>query len=87
MAINMPIQGTAAEMIKLAMIHIDEEMKTQQMNSKMVLQIHDELLFEVSKDELDELRSLVIEKMENALKLNIPVIVDHGVGDSWFEAH
>ena len=87
MAINMPIQGTAAEMIKLAMIQINDEMKNQNMRSKMVLQIHDELLFEAAKDELDELRSLVVEKMENALKLDVPIIVDHGVGESWFEAH
>ena len=86
-AINSPIQGTAADMIKLAMIQVNDEMKNQNMRSKMVLQIHDELLFEAAKDELDELRSLVVEKMENALKLDVPIIVDHGVGESWFEAH
>jgi DNA polymerase-1 len=87
MAINMPIQGTAAEMIKLAMIHIHKLMKNEKMKSKLVLQIHDELLFEVPKAELDDLQSIVIEKMEGALKLDVPVIVDSGVGDSWFEAH
>ena len=87
MAINMPIQGTAAEMIKLAMIQIHEQMKKDKMSSMMVLQIHDELLFEVPKVELDDLKSMVIEQMENALKLDVPVIVDHGVGESWFEAH
>jgi len=87
MAINMPIQGTAAEMIKLAMIHIHKLMKNEKMKSKLVLQIHDELLFEVPKAELDDLQSIVIEEMEGALKLDVPVIVDSGVGDSWFEAH
>ncbi len=87
MAINMPIQGTAAEMIKLAMIQIHEQLQKEKMKSMMVLQIHDELLFEVPKSELDDLQSLVVEKMENALKLDVPVIVDHGVGESWFEAH
>lgn len=87
MAINMPIQGTAAEMIKLAMIQIDSEMKKLRMQSMMVLQIHDELLFEAAENELDDLKPLVIEKMENALKLDVPLVVDHGMGHSWFEAH
>jgi len=87
MAINMPIQGTAAEMIKLAMIRIHKRIKSEKMKSKLVLQIHDELLFEASKDELDDLQAMVIEEMEGALKLDVPVIVESGVGDSWFEAH
>jgi DNA polymerase-1 len=87
MAINMPIQGTAAEMIKLAMIRIHKRIKSEKMKSKLVLQIHDELLFEASKDELDDLQAMVIEEMEGALKLDVPVIVEFGVGDSWFEAH
>jgi len=87
MAINMPIQGTAAEMIKLAMIKIHEQMKKNNMKSNMVLQIHDELLFEVLEDELDDLKQMVISEMEGALKLDVPVIVDFGVGKSWFEAH
>jgi DNA polymerase-1 len=69
------------------MIQIHEQMKKDKMSSMMVLQIHDELLFEVPKVELDDLKSMVIEQMENALKLDVPVIVDHGVGESWFEAH
>ncbi|MFQ6677855.1 MAG: DNA polymerase I [Fidelibacterota bacterium] len=87
MAINMPIQGTAAEMIKLAMISIHQQMKKQNMKSKMVLQIHDELLFEVLENELDDLKSMVVEEMEGALSLDVPVMVDCGVGESWFEAH
>ncbi len=87
MAINMPIQGTAAEMIKLAMIRIHKHIQQEKMESKMVLQIHDELLFETPKTEYEALKDMVITEMEGALKLNIPVIVDHGVGQSWFEAH
>ncbi len=87
MAINMPIQGTAAEMIKLAMIRIHKHLKSKKMKSKLVLQIHDELLFEASKDELDDLQAMVVDEMEGALKLDVPIIVDSGVGESWFEAH
>ncbi len=87
MAINMPIQGTAAELIKLAMINIHNELKERQLQSKMILQIHDELLFEVPENEIEELKELVIEKMEYAMQLSVPLIVDWGVGDSWFEAH
>jgi len=87
MAINMPIQGTAAEMIKLAMIAIHKEMQSKAMRAMMILQIHDELLFEVPEDELDELQALVVREMEQALTLSVPIVVDCGVGDSWFEAH
>ncbi len=85
--INHPIQGTAAEMIKLAMIEIDRKLKAAKLRSKMILQIHDELLFEVPEEELDDLKGMVVEEMENALPLDVPVVVDCGVGDSWYEAH
>ena len=87
MAINMPIQGSAAEMIKLAMISITENMKQMGMESKLVLQIHDELLFEFPVHEQDTLLKLVIDKMENAMKLSVPIIVDHGIGSNWRDAH
>ncbi len=87
MAINMPIQGTAAEMIKLAMVNIFNELKSNNFRTKMILQIHDELLFEVPDDEVNSVRNMVVEKMENAMKLSVPIRVDWGVGDSWFEAH
>ncbi len=87
MAINMPIQGTAAEMIKLAMIAIHREMRLKKMKAMMILQIHDELLFEFPENELDELQTLVVREMEQALTLSVPIVVDCGVGDSWFEAH
>lgn len=86
-ATNMPIQGTAAEMIKLAMIEIHRCLKKEKFKAKMILQIHDELLFEVPAEEMDGLRDLVVREMENALKLDVPVVVDWGAGDSWYEAH
>jgi len=86
-AINMPIQGTAADMIKLAMIKIYNAMKKEKFTSKMVLQVHDELVFDVHKDELKDLQPLVKELMETALPLNVPVIVETGIGDNWLDAH
>jgi DNA polymerase-1 len=87
MAINMPIQGSAAEMIKLAMCAIQNEIEDQKMESKMILQIHDELLFEFPDSEEDSLLKLVVDKMENAMELSVPLVVDHGIGKNWFEAH
>jgi len=87
MAINMPVQGTAAEMIKLAMINIHRKMKDSNFEAKMVLQVHDELVFEVPEDEVDSLAKMVVDEMENALPLSVPIVVDWGVGESWFEAH
>lgn len=86
-AINMPIQGTAADMIKLAMINIHNELTKRKTKTKMVLQVHDELLFDAHKDEVDDLRPLIKELMEKALPLNVPVVVDTGVGDNWLDAH
>ncbi len=87
MAINMPIQGTAAEMIKLAMIDIQKELESKKLESMMVLQIHDELVFEFPENELEPLKDLIISKMENALSLSVPLLVDCGWGKSWYEAH
>ena len=87
MAINMPIQGTAAEMIKIAMIKIDDELETNKMKSKMILQIHDELIFEYPVEEEVDLIDIVISRMENAMELHVPLVVDYGVGDSWYKAH
>ncbi len=86
-AINMPIQGTAADMIKLAMIRIHEALEKRKARTKMILQVHDELVFEAHKDEIDELKPLVKELMETALPLNVPVIADTGVGNNWLDAH
>ena len=87
MAINMPIQGTAAEMIKLAMIDIQQELESNKLESMMVLQIHDELVFEFPENELEPLKNLIVSKMENALSLSVPLLVDCGWGKSWYEAH
>ena len=86
-AINMPIQGTAADMIKLAMVGIFHEMEKQKMKSRMILQVHDELVFEAPKDEVKKLEMLVREEMINALKLSVPVEVDVGTGPNWLDAH
>jgi DNA polymerase-1 len=90
-AINMPIQGTAADMIKLAMIGIDAALRDFERrsphHSKMLLQVHDELVFEVPEGEVEQMKALVVEKMRNALTLNVPVEVDVGVGSNWLEAH
>ncbi len=86
-AINMPIQGTAADMIKLAMIKIQAQMEEHKLRAMMILQIHDELLFEVPSDELDILKTIVVREMEWALPLDVPIHVEVGVGKSWYEAH
>jgi DNA polymerase-1 len=87
-AINMPIQGTASDMMKIAMIAVDREIRKLGMKSRMLLQVHDELVFEAAKDELDELRTMVKEKMEGALSLGkVPVLVESGYADNWFDAH
>ena len=87
MAINMPIQGSAAEMIKVAMVAIQNEIFQCSMKSKMILQIHDELLFESPEEEEEKLINIVVNKMENAMKLSVPIVVDYGSGYSWLEAH
>ena len=92
MAINMPIQGTAAEMIKKAMIAIHNNIHSSDLNAKfanakMILQVHDELLFEVPDDQVEALQKMVVQEMENALPLSVPIVVDCGMGNSWYEAH
>ena len=86
-AINMPIQGTAADMIKLAMINIHKELKKHNFKSKMVLQVHDELVFDAHKNEIDDLKGIIKELMENSLPLNVPVVAELGIGNNWLEAH
>ncbi|WP_207491772.1 DNA polymerase I [Aridibaculum aurantiacum] len=88
-AINMPIQGTAADMIKLAMIKIHKEFKQRNLKSKMILQVHDELVFDAHRDEVDMLRPLIIDCMQSALPLpnEVPASAEIGVGENWLEAH
>ncbi len=86
-AINAPIQGTAADMIKIAMIQIQNWLNASDLKTKMILQVHDELLFDVPKNEIDMVSNKVKELMEGAMKLNVPVLVESGIGDNWLEAH
>jgi DNA polymerase-1 len=86
-AINAPLQGSAADIIKIAMIDIHEELIKKHLKSKMILQVHDELVFDVFKPELDEIKNTVIHKMEHAYPLDVPLVVDCGVGNNWLEAH
>ena len=86
-AINMPIQGSAADMIKIAMINIQKKLQNMKARTKMVLQVHDELLFDAHKDEINELKPVIKELMEKALPLKVPVIVDIGIGNNWLSAH
>jgi DNA polymerase-1 len=86
-AINTPIQGSAADMIKVAMINIHEELKKMNVKSKMILQVHDELIFDVYKPELEIIKPMVENHMKNALTLKVPIEVGMGVGNNWLDAH
>ena len=86
-AINAPIQGSAADIIKKAMIDVQSEMEKQNLKSKMLLQVHDELVFDMHKEEENVLKNLVKQNMEKAVELDVPIIVDLGIGNNWLEAH
>jgi DNA polymerase-1 len=86
-AINAPIQGSAADIIKIAMIRINDKLKSESFKSKMILQVHDELIFETVESELDRLRGMVIAEMSGAARLDVPLMVDWGTGKNWLEAH
>ena len=86
-AINAPIQGTAADIIKVAMIHIFQRFKAEGIKSKMILQVHDELNFSVYPDEKEKVERIVIEEMQNAFQMAVPLVADSGFGDNWLEAH
>jgi DNA polymerase-1 len=86
-AINAPIQGSAADIIKIAMIRINDKLKSGSFKSKMILQVHDELIFETVESELDNLREMVIAEMSGAARLDVPLKVDWGTGKNWLEAH
>ena len=86
-AVNAPIQGSAADIIKLAMIAIQKRLSNEKWQSKMLLQVHDELVFDVPNSELDEIIKIVKSEMENAFTLNVPLVVDIGTGNNWLEAH
>jgi DNA polymerase-1 len=86
-AINAPIQGTAADIIKVAMIRIFNRFKAEGISSKMILQVHDELNFSVFPEEKEKVESIVLEEMQNALNLSVPLVADSGFGQNWLEAH
>jgi DNA polymerase-1 len=86
-AINAPMQGTAADIIKLAMIHVDDWLESSDLQSKMIMQVHDELVLEVPESELQMFVEGLNDRMENATELLVPLVVDVGVGDNWDEAH
>ena len=86
-AVNAPIQGSAADIIKLAMIHIYDRFEKENIKSKMLLQVHDELVFDARKDELEIIKPIIKQEMENAYKLIVPLDVEMGVGENWLEAH
>ena len=86
-AVNAPIQGTSADIIKLAMVAIDRRMQAEGFRSSLVLQIHDELLFEALPDELESLTALVVKEMENVIELSVPLTVECNHGINWLESH
>jgi DNA polymerase-1 len=86
-AVNAPIQGTAADIIKIAMIRIDQRLTAEGLRAKMILQVHDELNFSVPREELEQVRQIVVQEMENACALSVPLVAECGVGDNWLEAH
>jgi len=86
-AVNAPIQGSAADIIKIAMIAIHKRLVNENWKSKMLLQVHDELVFDAHKEELEQLKTMVKTEMENAFTLDVPLVVDLGVGENWLQAH
>ena len=86
-AINAPIQGSAADIIKLAMVKIHREFERKKLKTKMILQVHDELVFDVFKPELEEVREMVVDAMQSVVSLSVPLTVDTGTGSNWLEAH
>jgi DNA polymerase-1 len=86
-AINAPIQGTAADMIKIAMTRIEELLKTQQAKTAMLLQVHDELVFDLDPNEAEQLIPQIEAIMQKAIPMEIPILIESGTGDNWLEAH
>ncbi len=86
-AINMPIQGTAADMIKIAMATVHRRIREKRLMTRLLLQVHDELVFEVPKNEIETVRPIIVDAMTTALQLDVPIVVDTGTGHNWLEAH
>lgn len=85
-AMNTPIQGSAADIIKMAMVKVYNQLKKRNLRSRLILQVHDELIIEATRDEVDEIKDMLKDLMENAIKLKVPITVDLEVGDSWYDA-
>ena len=85
-ALNTPIQGTAADIIKLAMVRVYNRIKENDLKSRLILQVHDELIVEAKEDEVDLVKQILKEEMENAMELDVPLTVDMSTGHSWYEA-
>jgi DNA polymerase-1 len=86
MAMNTPIQGSAADLIKIAMVRVHEELVKRKLRSKLILQVHDELIIETHRSELQEVKQLVEECMEKAIELSVPVVADISSGDNWYNS-
>ena len=87
MAVNTPVQGSAADLIKIAMIRISEKINKESLPLKMMLQVHDELVFECPKNLAEEMGKIVKQEMENAMQLKVPLVASVGFGENWLEAH
>jgi DNA polymerase-1 len=85
-AMNTPIQGSAADIIKKAMLEVQKRLKEEELEAKLLLQVHDELIFEAPTSEIEKLQKLVPEVMEHAIELSVPLKVDHAYGETWFDA-
>lgn len=85
-AINMPIQGTASDIVKIAMLHVDEQLKRNKLKARLLMQVHDELLLEVPQGEVDQVEKMIKHEMETAVSLDVPLVADVGVGDNWMDA-
>lgn len=83
---NAPIQGTAADIMKIAMLGVNRELKNRNMKSRLILQVHDELLIEAYQDEVEEVQTILKDQMEHAAELKVPLIVDMHSGNNWYEA-
>jgi DNA polymerase-1 len=86
-AINSPVQGSAADLIKIAMINIQKDINKHNLKSKMTLQVHDELVFDVHQSEVEIIKPIILSNMQNALKTQVPLLAEIGVGKNWLEAH
>ena len=85
-AMNSPIQGTAADIIKIAMIRVNQELKKKQLKSRLLLQIHDELLVETEKSEVEQVKAIIMNEMQKAAELFVPLVADVNEGENWYEA-